>query len=64
MRASQSHPETMTYLPFQMCSFGRGFKRISMFNVDGAEHTVSVVLWDGNHYDILCLKDGSGNLMY
>jgi len=45
-----------------MCPDGRGFKRISTFDIDGADHTVSLVLWNGNHYDYLFLRPG--NLMY
>jgi len=47
----------------QMCTSGHGFRRISVFNVHGAKHTVSLVLWDGNHYDFLLLRE-IGNLTY
>jgi hypothetical protein len=56
--------DALTPTVSQMCSMGRGFRRISMFNVEGAEHTVSMVLWDGSHYDFLWLKDGTGNAKY
>jgi hypothetical protein len=48
-------------LTVQMCPSGRGFKRISCFNIQGAQETVTLVLWDSNHYDYLWLTDAHGH---
>jgi hypothetical protein len=54
----------LTLLLCKMCSFGRGFYRISVFNINDAVRTISLVFWGGNHYDYLHLRDGHGNLTY
>jgi hypothetical protein len=46
----------------QMCLEGHGFRRMRCFNIEGAERTISVASWHGNHYDFLFLRPG--NLEY
>jgi len=47
-------------LAMQMCQSGNGFKRVTCFNFPGAEQTMTLVVWDRNHYDYLWLTDTHG----